>query len=322
MTTVAVLPVKRFDRAKQRLASGLAGTSREVLAEAMLRDVLGALAPGPVAVRHRGRDRRAARAGAGARARRADRRGRGRDRPERGRLARRRPRGRVRRRAGPDGPRRLPGARRHRGAGAHRRTGRRPGRDDRARPPRHRDQRAAARAAGRHRARVRRGIVRAPSRAGRGRRARGSRVAEVASLALDVDTPEDLDALRERASPGRPRDATPPGSCAPWPSGARRSRDARRDGAPRPAGGAPRATTSPRCSPAPRRPSTRCATATCWRSRTRSCPRPRAGSATSRDVAPGGPRPRACDARTPRTPAPSRSCSTRPTSSSGPSAAC
>ncbi|HEV7459174.1 MAG TPA: 2-phospho-L-lactate guanylyltransferase [Solirubrobacteraceae bacterium] len=43
MTTVAVLPVKRFDRAKQRLASGLAGTSRKVLAEAMLRDVLGAL---------------------------------------------------------------------------------------------------------------------------------------------------------------------------------------------------------------------------------------------------------------------------------------
>ena len=43
MTTVAVLPVKRFDRAKQRLSSGLAGTSREVLAEAMLRDVLGAL---------------------------------------------------------------------------------------------------------------------------------------------------------------------------------------------------------------------------------------------------------------------------------------
>src|SRR3954454_9649148 len=44
MTTVAVLPVKRFDRAKQRLASGLAGASRVVLAEAMLRDVLGALA--------------------------------------------------------------------------------------------------------------------------------------------------------------------------------------------------------------------------------------------------------------------------------------
>jgi 2-phospho-L-lactate/phosphoenolpyruvate guanylyltransferase len=44
MTTVAILPVKRFDRAKQRLASGLEGTSREVLAEAMLRDVLGALA--------------------------------------------------------------------------------------------------------------------------------------------------------------------------------------------------------------------------------------------------------------------------------------
>ena len=44
MTTVAVLPVKRFDRAKQRLSAGLAGASREVLAEAMVRDVLGALA--------------------------------------------------------------------------------------------------------------------------------------------------------------------------------------------------------------------------------------------------------------------------------------
>jgi 2-phospho-L-lactate/phosphoenolpyruvate guanylyltransferase len=44
MTTVAVLPVKRFDRAKQRLSAGLAGGSREVLAEAMVRDVLGALA--------------------------------------------------------------------------------------------------------------------------------------------------------------------------------------------------------------------------------------------------------------------------------------
>jgi 2-phospho-L-lactate/phosphoenolpyruvate guanylyltransferase len=43
LTTVAVLPVKRFDRAKQRLSSGLEGSSRQVLAEAMLRDVLGAL---------------------------------------------------------------------------------------------------------------------------------------------------------------------------------------------------------------------------------------------------------------------------------------
>jgi 2-phospho-L-lactate guanylyltransferase len=44
MITVAVLPMKRFDRAKQRLAPGVAGGSREVLAEAMLRDVLSALA--------------------------------------------------------------------------------------------------------------------------------------------------------------------------------------------------------------------------------------------------------------------------------------
>src|SRR5260370_41962101 len=44
ITAVAVLPVKRYARAKQRRASGLEGTSRVVLAEAMLRDVLGALA--------------------------------------------------------------------------------------------------------------------------------------------------------------------------------------------------------------------------------------------------------------------------------------
>jgi 2-phospho-L-lactate/phosphoenolpyruvate guanylyltransferase len=43
VTTVAVLPIKRFGRAKQRLAAGLENASREVLAEAMLRDVLGAL---------------------------------------------------------------------------------------------------------------------------------------------------------------------------------------------------------------------------------------------------------------------------------------
>jgi 2-phospho-L-lactate guanylyltransferase len=44
MTTVAVLPVKRFDRAKQRLGPRLDAAARETLAEAMLRDVLAALA--------------------------------------------------------------------------------------------------------------------------------------------------------------------------------------------------------------------------------------------------------------------------------------
>ncbi len=43
MNTLAVLPVKRFDAAKQRLAEGLEPWTREVLAEAMVRDVLTAL---------------------------------------------------------------------------------------------------------------------------------------------------------------------------------------------------------------------------------------------------------------------------------------
>jgi 2-phospho-L-lactate guanylyltransferase len=44
MSTVAVLPVKRFLRAKRRLSPALATEQRGVLAEAMLRDVLLALA--------------------------------------------------------------------------------------------------------------------------------------------------------------------------------------------------------------------------------------------------------------------------------------
>jgi 2-phospho-L-lactate/phosphoenolpyruvate guanylyltransferase len=43
MTTIAVLPVKRFDEAKQRLGESLRGGTRRALAEAMLTDVLTAL---------------------------------------------------------------------------------------------------------------------------------------------------------------------------------------------------------------------------------------------------------------------------------------
>jgi 2-phospho-L-lactate guanylyltransferase len=43
MTTIAVLPVKRFDDAKQRLGESLRGGTRRALAEAMLTDVLTAL---------------------------------------------------------------------------------------------------------------------------------------------------------------------------------------------------------------------------------------------------------------------------------------
>jgi 2-phospho-L-lactate guanylyltransferase len=43
MSTIAVLPVKRFDEAKQRLGEVLRGGTRRALAEAMLTDVLTAL---------------------------------------------------------------------------------------------------------------------------------------------------------------------------------------------------------------------------------------------------------------------------------------
>ncbi len=44
MITIAVLPIKRFESAKQRLGVGLHSHLREALAEAMVRDVLSALA--------------------------------------------------------------------------------------------------------------------------------------------------------------------------------------------------------------------------------------------------------------------------------------
>ena len=43
MRTLAVVPIKTFDIAKQRLAGALARGSRESLAQAMFADVLGAL---------------------------------------------------------------------------------------------------------------------------------------------------------------------------------------------------------------------------------------------------------------------------------------
>lgn len=43
MSTIAILPVKSFEAAKQRLSTGLAAGPREILAQAMSRDVLAAL---------------------------------------------------------------------------------------------------------------------------------------------------------------------------------------------------------------------------------------------------------------------------------------
>ncbi len=74
-------------------------------------------------------------------------------------------------------------------------AGERPLGADRARPPRHRHERAAAHAAGFARAIVRTGQLRAPcrERAAAGTPPRSSRVP---TLALDIDTPEDLEALQ------------------------------------------------------------------------------------------------------------------------------
>ncbi len=44
MRTVAVLPVKRFSQAKQRLSASIAGSLRAELARAMVDDVLAAVA--------------------------------------------------------------------------------------------------------------------------------------------------------------------------------------------------------------------------------------------------------------------------------------
>ena len=68
-------------------------------------------------------------------------------------------------------------------------------RRDRARPPRQRHQRAAALAAAGDRAVVRPGLLRPPRRLARAAGA-DVRVAELPSLGLDVDTPDDLAALR------------------------------------------------------------------------------------------------------------------------------
>src|SRR5436309_8840892 len=48
MRTVAILPVKRFSMAKQRLSGDLDGTAREDLVEAMFTDVIRALAESSV----------------------------------------------------------------------------------------------------------------------------------------------------------------------------------------------------------------------------------------------------------------------------------
>ena len=56
MRTAAILPVKRFTRAKQRLGESLAATMRMELARAMVDDVLLALSETASLDAHRRRD--------------------------------------------------------------------------------------------------------------------------------------------------------------------------------------------------------------------------------------------------------------------------
>ena len=107
------------------------------------------------------------------------------------------------------------------------------------------------------------------------------KVRELPSLGLDVDTPDDLAALRA-ALDARPdtaaahaRRAAPPGRHGVTGLSAR--------GAARACPRCGPATTSPRCS----RPPASCARPTCSPSPTRSSPRPRAGSSRSTSVVPG-----------------------------------
>ena len=172
VSTIAVLPVKRFDDAKQRLGDALRGGTRRALAEAMLTDVLTALRRSKrvdavvVVTSEHGADALAARP----RRERDPRPVRARPQPggARGRAVGDRA-GRAARAAR---PRRLPGARPDRG----RRPPPRPpaqrgARHDRARPPRHRHERARALPAGRDRAELRPRQPRAPRGARPRRRA-------------------------------------------------------------------------------------------------------------------------------------------------------
>ena len=170
MVTAAVLPIKTFARAKHRLSEAVGVPDRRALAEAMVGDVLDALAARRRARPGHRRDRRAARR------RRGPRRGRRRSSTTATRPASPRPpRSASTRRSRPGAERVLlvpgdcpaldPGE-----VAALLARARPRGRRDRARPPRRRHQRAAALAARRDRALVRAGLLRPP----RGARARGA----------------------------------------------------------------------------------------------------------------------------------------------------
>ena len=224
MKTLAILPVKSFGAAKQRLAESLGAGSRQALAQAMFADVLAALRRtaelDEIAVVTA--DRAAESAARGRRRRWCCA-----DTDAGGAVAgRRRSASGTRSRTASTACCSCPATRRCcepaelaelLGARAS------PGVVDRARPPRHRHQRARAHAAGRDRAELRPGQLRAARGAAPRRRACRCRVEEVPTLALDVDTPDDLAALSAELGaaprPGaRPRAARSRSSTAPAPA--------------------------------------------------------------------------------------------------------
>ena len=250
MVTAAVLPIKTYERAKQRLSDAVGIPDRRALAEAMVGDVLDALpsVAGLDRVIAVTAEPLAAAAARDAGAVRRPRSARG--RPVRG-GADRRPRGaRGRRRAGAARPRRLPRARPRRDRRAARPLQPR-GRGDRARPPRRRHQRAAALPARRDRALVRPRLLRPPRGARARGRDRGARRRGRARSASTSTRPRTSHALHEALAragraPRRGRARCWRGCCPPpRPPG---------DLARAPAAGCPRcarATTSRRCSRAP-----------------------------------------------------------------------
>ena len=176
MRTFAILPIKSFSQAKQRLRLSSATPTARALVDAMFSDVLVALRRVPALERIIvvSGDRVAQRIAR--RLRRDRRRGRRAGTQRGGRARASTPRSRTGS-SGAARARRLPAARPQGDRGAARPPGRRALGADRPRPPRHRDERAPAHAAGRARAELRPDSRRAPHgrRAARRRARRGRR---------------------------------------------------------------------------------------------------------------------------------------------------
>ena len=203
MKTFAILPVKTFGAAKQRLSPAMDAAPRRALAEAMVADVLAALARVPeldatvvVTADPAARDGRAVRRSRGGGRRRAGRPVPGRGRRDSPRAGRR----------GHPGPARARGhaARRARGALEPAREHALARGGDRARPPRPGHQRAGAGPAGGAGAELRTRQLRAARGRGPRRRERSRGWSTLPGLLLDVDTGDDLATVAEALGAQRP----------------------------------------------------------------------------------------------------------------------